>query len=197
MSLKEWVYHTFCVNEGLWKSIKLYSKYSEKRINIDDTQLIITHMGNMIWKSHPDKLKVESVDIPERIVIPIAKDSITEITREPAKDVARYSKGIEHIELHISSQSVTIRMIEKRDPKSIRGVSGNERGFRRYYASRRGIPVPSLSSHSSQKGSGMGLALYSAIATRVRVFRRLYVSSDGGEKCHISLSLPIERNQNG
>lgn len=192
---QQWLHEIILSSRGLMRSLETFWKRSLREvpflIDIWDTE-------KRIIRSFQSSLGTANASInrvPCNAFIPFEGKIALRIGVEPVSNLKKYAIDVTAVSVFISSAYATLRLTETPDAAAQKRLLGNKAGFLRYFALRRGLAVPAKYENSGES-YGIGLALFSLVATRARVYRKLYLSSDG-EQCYVELSLPCERSRSG
>lgn len=124
---------------------------------------------------------------PTRVVAQTARALALEL----AKNIEAYAERVTGIEIDITERYVVARYHLELKARARDQLAGNPLGFLRYFAVRRGIVVPTVESTSDamRPSHGIGLALHSALSSRVGLYSALYISPDCA-RAHAALAMP-------
>lgn len=115
-------------------------------------------------------------NIPSEFSVPFADDVAMHIASEPANNIGKYAAELQEIQISLTTNFITLRYIEKPEPKHKERLFGTHDAFLSYYSTRRGLAPPR---HSDESSSGLGLWLYRVFEAKMNVFWKLYVSPNG------------------
>lgn len=105
-------------------------------------------------------------------------------------NIEKYADAVTDMEITLSERYVTIRFNEQPTPNALEQLLHSDKGFRRYFAVRRGLAVPPL----IPTNYGIEIALFSVVATMAKIHRRFHLSPDGVH-CHDELAVPYVREK--
>lgn len=117
----------------------------------------------------------------------ISEDLATAVLQEAASSIVAHGQALIGVVIDVSPlySAVSFKFVPQRDARS--RLHGSDTGFKQYFATRRGLIVP-----SERPGRlGLGLALYTRVPSRFGIYRRLYVSPDG-EKWRVEVAVPLQ-----
>lgn len=101
--------------------------------------------------------------------------SAARLVSEAVLSILRPRARLLHIRVNLSERFCAMSIRFEPDQDARTSLYGSAEAFQRYFATRRGLIVP-----SAERGRyGLGLALYTRLSTRLGTYRRLYVSPNG------------------
>lgn len=180
---------SYLLDSGGKKEESVFDFLSSNRKLRDDTSYVLYLRGVRACKGRRDVCDYTNEHLSNGVVT-LEESATKKALREPIRNVSEYSVYIKKVEIYISDKSLTIRISEKPKDHVRDFLIGGSKQFKNYYASRRGIPTKRVSGGERKGTSGLGMSMYSAIAERVGVFNRFYISPNEGIKCYALVSLP-------
>lgn len=120
---------------------------------------------------------------------------------EPVRNIKLYCNSLDMLKIDISESYITIVVVTTLRKESMRQLvpqpgksdSAADFVFRRYYGSRRGLPLWRSDGKHSEDVS-LGMFLHGHASRRFGVFHRLYVSPDGSSS-RVIIGMPLSANR--
>ena len=126
----------------------------------------------------------------------VVASTATALATELANNISAHAERILEIRIEITRRYVVAKYVLELSEEALSSLHGSEEAFRRYFAIRRGVVVPTAagSSDRRQGGHGIGLALHSAVSSQTGVYSALYLAP-GGAGAHATLAVPYKENK--
>lgn len=153
-----------------------------RQLSISATDLVVTRTTAeplilALSEVRDSPYKLESA-VPSEQYIELDRETARQIAASPADNIMKYAKSLDAIHIDVTEKFVTVRYVETPTVASAQAFR-EQRGFLRYFAIRRGLPVAPINVESqSQASSGLGLWINRVFESRTRAPARLYVSPD-------------------